>query len=105
MNAVCDNKGQWYLTGGFCVLLETFNTDKELLGVDENGWNGTVEASIDGNGRILFDPEVKLSDNEFIFVGDIDNLSCVPYQTIGLSSSSNSNKQKGTVEIEMTSND
>ena len=68
MNAVCDNEGQWYLTGGFCVLLEAFDRDKELLGVDENGWNGTVEASIDGNGRILFDPEVKLSDNEFIFV-------------------------------------
>ena len=100
MNAVCDDQGQWYLAGGFCVLLKPFDIDLELCGVDENGWNGIIQATIDGNGAITFNPgDVLLDNNEFTFAGNIENLSGVPYQSIRSRSIKSDNKNVQLVEM------
>lgn len=81
VNVVCDGNGDWFLMGGICIMLDPYDTDLELHGVDENGWNGTVEAVIDGNGRIILEPEIKLEDDEYVFIGDISPEQYIPYQT------------------------
>ena len=97
MNAACNDQGQWYLAGEFCVCLEPFDIDLELYGVNENGWNG--KATIDGNGRIIFNPDIMLDNNEFVFVGNTEDIPGVLSQTIR----SRSGKSNNSVELEMRS--
>lgn len=82
MKAVFDDRGKCMLLGGFCVILDSFDTDLEIPTVDELGWNGTMTASIDGNGLIIIEPEIQLEAYDYCIVGSISPLDYVPYRTV-----------------------
>ncbi len=85
MEVVVDKDGKSYLMGGICIELHDFDSDREFPGIDENGWNGTVEATLDGNGRIVLDQDWRLEDDHFVFKGrvNIAPFHYVPYEFIG----------------------
>ena len=74
--------GRWFLMGGMCIEIKAFDTDLEIPGVDENGWNGLVSVAIDGNGVMQINQETTLEDDEFVYGGDLDlsKTNYIPYQ-------------------------
>ena len=78
MRAVFDDRGRCILLGGFCVILDYFDTGLEIPTVNEPGWKVTITASIDGNGLvIIFEP-----DYNYCIVWSISLLDYVPYRTV-----------------------
>ena len=80
---VHDSSGKPFLMGGFCIELEDSDEEREMYGVNQTGWNGTIEAKISGDGLITLATQVQLDCNDYIYTGDIASLDYVPYWTIG----------------------
>ena len=74
-------RGMCYLMGGFCIRLDDLDPDLEFYGISENGWNGSVDVTIRGDGRISIDPQIQTTDDDFIFGGllNITPFNPVPY--------------------------
>ena len=82
MRCVADKHNRAFLLGGFCIVLDYFDMEREFYGMNVHGWNGTCTAKIDGNGKIILDPEIEAPFEEFLFSGEIFDTNFVPYETV-----------------------
>ena len=80
MKLIYDSNGKPFLMGGFCIELDRNDSDLELYGVDEDGFNGVMTAKIDGDGVVNLEPNVKVDWHGYLYMGDVADLNLMPYE-------------------------